>query len=544
MDVHTNDTYYYSSDTATQLVSCGKKKNKTKAERRSKYRRQVNNGHLEAQVRAQAQDQKLDEEVVTQQKEYESETGGDSGRDDVDSNLKANKPRKNSFRHRFIKKVKKMVSTSARQNKNRSFRDRPSRTQSQLLEFHEKQDQLRHRLRSSKKKRGSVRLLKSRGRQNSLYYTLPPSNEIQGILRKKNVDDDENDKQQRKNKNVKFAQQTNLPNEMKNNKSSIQRKYKIVKRFYSNEAKFCLDKDGNKFFRVKPHHIFPNARQVLLSEERLSKEMKRKSNHFQFCNSYSQPVTDDESMISLSPDSALDAIGGLHAEVLRCVGLTRHHRFRKPNTVVYMSIGDCVFASDIITNCKSPLWHPMSRRAARFPVFHAYTRLNVGVFDVTDSSTPDNIAANAHNDKKKESRSHQRNDKFLGKVTIDLCSLRPDTEYTITLPLRYSNTVYDRRPRGLIRLRLSLHWKNESAAVMSYMSEIKNKLYYGFRSSSLLKESSQLSIPCSDPKTLRNLALTIYGHDLPGMYSNRTFKALLREISLYELCIKVSCPNT
>jgi hypothetical protein len=44
----------------------------------------------------------------------------------------------------------------------------------------------------------------------------------------------------------------------------------------------------------------------------------------------------------------------------------------------------------------------------------------------------------------------------------------------------------------------------------------------------------QPAIPCADPKTFRNVAVTVYGQDLPGKYSRNAFRATMREFNLYQ----------
>ncbi|KAI2503295.1 Protein kinase C conserved region 2 [Fragilaria crotonensis] len=196
-------------------------------------------------------------------------------------------------------------------------------------------------------------------------------------------------------------------------------------------------------------------------------------------------------------------IGSLRVEVLGCVGISKY----KSDVSVYLVCGDAAFATDVIHGSRSPMWPQSSRRAACFPIFHAYARLYVGVFDVTK-------------------RKKTENDSFCGRVEIGIPSLRPDTEYDVTLPLRVSSFIYDRRPRGVVRLRLSLHWFSERAAVLSYLPAPRNM-------TSTYHSVDSPSIPCADPKTFRNVAFTIHGQELPGKYTREAFQATMREFTLY-----------
>ena len=156
------------------------------------------------------------------------------------------------------------------------------------------------------------------------------------------------------------------------------------------------------------------------------------------------------------------------------------------------------------------MWPSNSKRAAVFPIHHAYARLYAGVFAT-----------------KKD-----KNDVFCGRVVLDLAALRPNTEYDVTLPLRASSFIYDRRPRGVIRLRFSLHWFSECAAVLSYLKS-PHSLVAG-------PGDDNPSVLCGDPKTFRNVAITVHGQDLPGKYTRKAFQATMREFNLSRLNLIVS----
>lgn len=154
-----------------------------------------------------------------------------------------------------------------------------------------------------------------------------------------------------------------------------------------------------------------------------------------------------------------------------------------------------------------------SKRAAVFPLHHAYARLFIGVFDLKKSGSSDA-------------------DHFCGRVALDIPQLRPDTEYDVTFPLRVSSFIYDRQPRGVVRVRFSLHWFSERAAILSYLKRPRNPLAFSKQA------KKQPTIPCGDPKTFRNVAVTVHGQDFPGKYTRGAFRATMREFNLSQQNIR------
>ena len=265
----------------------------------------------------------------------------------------------------------------------------------------------------------------------------------------------------------------------------------------------------NKEIRVKPFHCFaPEV--VYMTEAEMHHSMVKPSEKIAYLESYIAPSSNKTKRMQICDETKRmwgktndGRIGSLRIEVLRCIGLA----FVKPDVAVYLICGDVPFVTDCINSCRSPMWPSNSKRAAVFPIHHAYARLYAGVFAT-----------------KKD-----KNDVFCGRVVLDLAALRPNTEYDVTLPLRASSFIYDRRPRGVIRLRFSLHWFSECAAVLSYL-----------KSPHSLAGDDNPSILCGDPKTFRNVAITVHGQDLPGKYSRKAFQATMREFNLSRLNLIVS----
>jgi len=273
--------------------------------------------------------------------------------------------------------------------------------------------------------------------------------------------------------------------------------------------------DVNKKVRVKPYSAFPTA--MYMNEIELYQCMMAGSSKFEFLTSYLDPSTKATRRTKV-PDIVRrqfgspkedGRVGSLRIEILGCVGLDR----AKPEVSVYAVCGDCAFTTDIIDGNRSPMWPNSSKRAAVFPLHHAYARAFVGVFDVKQQ-------------KEREA------DHLCGRVAIDIPSLRPDTEYDITFPLRVSSFIYDRRPRGVVRVRFSIHWFSERSAILSYLKRPRNPLAFS-------KQAKKFpTIPCGDPKTFRNVAVTVHGQDFPGKYTRGAFRATFREFNLSQQNIR------
>jgi hypothetical protein len=189
-------------------------------------------------------------------------------------------------------------------------------------------------------------------------------------------------------------------------------------------------------------------------------------------------------------------IGTLKVEVLSCEGLSKFDRFSKAKITTYLICGDAAFATDPMASL-SPTWPAQSKHAAEFPLFHAYAKLYVGVFNATEREADD----------------------FAGRSVINMSSLRPNVDYDVVLPLKTSAIVYDQRYRGTIRLRFQLHWSDERCAVLSYLPTIRDLPWIGDH-----QKSNFVGIPCADGKTLKNVAHTIFGEDMPSKFSRKAFR--------------------
>jgi hypothetical protein len=247
-----------------------------------------------------------------------------------------------------------------------------------------------------------------------------------------------------------------------------------------------VDNRGEKEYLVYPMYAYPNR---WMTARELYTEMLKPSETFHD--------------LRMTGTTKKKEIGVLKVEVLECVGLPILDLASETDAVVYLVSGSYAFATDVIWNRLNPKWLPKSRRACVFPIYHAYARLFVGVFD---------------DDGKNEK------DDFAGRVVIDLSRLRPRSTYDVTLPLRLSSQVYSRKPRGSVRLRFSLEWFSEREALLSYIPRT-------IRPTTKNRHEDDVTILCADKKAFRNIATTVHGIHMPGRFSQRRWKASMRELN-------------
>jgi len=253
--------------------------------------------------------------------------------------------------------------------------------------------------------------------------------------------------------------------------------------------------DAVKEYRVRPSYNYPHR---WMTHEELIEDM----------NCPSAEIHDLRLPPAVAPKQE---IGLLHVEVMQCLGLPRPKGKAasiNPNPVVYLVCGSYAFATDIVPQCTDPMWLRAMKRACQIPINHGYARLFVGVF---------------HDDGSKSSK-----DLFIGRAVVEIPQLRPGVTYDVTLPLRQSASVYSRRKRGAVRLRFSLYISDEKQLVLSYFPSKRNRV---------AGQIGTTTVACADPKSFRNVALTVNGIHLPGKFSTDHFMAIIREFKLVQKVI-------
>eukprot|EP00804_Cyclotella_cryptica_P011642 CCRYP_017541-RA/>CCRYP_017541-RA protein AED:0.05 eAED:0.05 QI:693/1/1/1/1/0.87/8/165/965 len=263
-------------------------------------------------------------------------------------------------------------------------------------------------------------------------------------------------------------------------------------RSFSGDEMDVANYDSTKLVKIRPFYAYKNRRMTLKD---LDYEMKQPSEHWEDFRKESVGYREEP------------MIGSLHVEVLSCHGLPKLDRFSLTDACCYVVCGPFAFATDVLDGAIHPCWPSKSRRACIFPIFYAYQKLYVGVFDDDGA---------------------REQDDFAGRVVVDISNLRPNSSYDVFLPLRLYQNTYIKDPRGVIRLRIRLEWENERKALLSYLKLPKKVDPLG----------NALVLNCADLKAFRNVVMTVQGKDVPGRYKQMVQKGLQREMKLYKLCLQ------
>jgi hypothetical protein len=244
-------------------------------------------------------------------------------------------------------------------------------------------------------------------------------------------------------------------------------------------------KSDNREFLVYPSYAYPNK---WMTHSEMFAEMMHPSQVFHD--------------MRLSSDTRKE-IGTVRIEVLECSGIPILDWNSETDAVVYLVCGSYAFTTDVIMKKLNPVWLPRARRACILPIYHAYAKLYVGVFDDDGPGQKDD---------------------FAGRAVLDLARCRPGSTYDIALPLRLSKHTYSRRPRGAIRLRFSIDYPSERAALLSYLPARR-------KGKTSTNKDDHVTVLCHDEKSFRNTALTVHGNDIPGRFTTPLMKATVREIN-------------
>jgi hypothetical protein len=207
------------------------------------------------------------------------------------------------------------------------------------------------------------------------------------------------------------------------------------------------NKDSDKFellHRVRP---YPDPTRPLqtewLSKQQIQQESQKQSTNW---------------MKAGSGD-----IGFLYVEILGCDDLFNTDLLKTTNLLdktdcfVNLVHEDGVVNTDVIRDSLSPRWMPWSRRAFCFGVAHPQSNLFLGIFDHDMEKSPFKAVM----------RTVSKQHVPIGRCVVNLSMFLPETLYTLTYPIYYSETDRLREnPRGTIQLRLRIEWNSPRKALL------------------------------------------------------------------------------
>jgi hypothetical protein len=166
------------------------------------------------------------------------------------------------------------------------------------------------------------------------------------------------------------------------------------------------------------------------------------------------------------------SLGRLYVEVLGCDKLPNLDAFPvvgevlpaanaltggKTDAFLCLVFQDGIVNTDVIMDSLSPRWMPWSQRAFIFRIMHPSSQLMVGAFDF------DSELLGAKHDP-------------IGRVSVDISNLRPNTVYTLYYNLYTSALTENRTSTGQIKLRLRIEFNNLREVTLASM-EIPPPIY-------------------------------------------------------------------
>lgn len=163
-------------------------------------------------------------------------------------------------------------------------------------------------------------------------------------------------------------------------------------------------------------------------------------------------------------DAGSGKLGRLFVEILHCDGLPNMDLIDTSNVLdttdafVCLVYEDTIVNTDVIGDSNSPRWMPWSKRAFCFPVAHSQSDLFIGIFDYDMERSPVQMAL----------RVVKRQHRPIGRCSVCLTQLNPDTLYTLTYPIYYSELRAHRtQSRGTITVRLRLEWNDTRRTMLT-----------------------------------------------------------------------------
>jgi len=140
--------------------------------------------------------------------------------------------------------------------------------------------------------------------------------------------------------------------------------------------------------------------------------------------------------------------GRLFVEVIGCDGLPNTDVIGKTDSFALVVFEDGYGKTDVVDDVLSPRFMPWARRAFIFNIEHPSSDLKVGVFDYDSMGQND----------------------MIGRVSVPVSSLRPETEYVLSYNLYEDAVTPERKPQGSVTLRLRVEFDSPKQVVMANLS--------------------------------------------------------------------------
>ncbi|KAL7573033.1 hypothetical protein ACA910_018725 [Epithemia clementina (nom. ined.)] len=194
-------------------------------------------------------------------------------------------------------------------------------------------------------------------------------------------------------------------------------------------------------------------------------------------------------------------LGKLFVEILGCEDLPNLDIGGRNKTDAFVALvyEDAVVKTDVVDDCLNPRWLPWTKRAAIFHIHHSSSKLYLGVFDFDPSFHP----ADDHD--------------LVGRVTVDLANLRPDSIYVLKYDLYTTSRVSDRKRNGTLTLRLRLEIEDERLVLLSN-----------------LEPPPDFYVNAKTRKDYRVIMYTCTGKYDTSRYSIQYINSYIEEILLYQ----------
>eukprot|EP00934_Nitzschia_sp_Nitz4_P004679 Nitzschia sp. Nitz4//scaffold48_size128905//13659//18448//NITZ4_003579-RA/size128905-augustus-gene-0.100-mRNA-1//-1//CDS//3329552919//4669//frame0 len=199
-------------------------------------------------------------------------------------------------------------------------------------------------------------------------------------------------------------------------------------------------------------------------------------------------------------DAGTGKLGRVYLEILSAEGLpnmdTMSWLGNLTDSFVSVVYEDTVVRTDTIDDCLNPVWLPWSQRAFILNIGHPSSQIFLGIFDY-DAGFDDHD--------------------LIGRVSVDITNLRPDTEYSLSYAIYPSAIVSGREIQGKINIRLRIEIPDERRFALAVL-EPPNPNYVNLKKG----------------KDFRVVRQTCLGKTDVDKYSMSTMKSYIDELSEYQ----------